>query len=81
MSDNPRIYPSPNDPAIPHMPMVFEEEDITVEYKHVKRNLQTRKPLSEEELNKLGAERWDLVTVFPYQFVLHYYFKRLRPDE
>lgn len=77
MSDDPRIYPSPNDPATPHTPMVFEKEDITVEYKHVKRNLQKKKPLSEGELNKLGEEQWDLVTVFPYQSVLHYYFKRL----
>lgn len=33
--------------------------------------------LDAEELNKLGAESWDLVAVVsPAHFVFHYFFKR-----
>lgn len=77
MSDN-QIYPGPSDPASPHTPVVYEEENITVEYKHIERDLQKKKPLSENELNKLGNENWELVAVFSHQSVVHYYLKRLK---
>lgn len=81
MSNDPKIYPSPSDPATPHTPVVYEEENLLLEYKHLKRDLKEEKPYSEIELNKLGSESWELVSVFTHQSVAHYYFKRLKPEE
>ncbi len=35
-------------------------------------------PLSESELNALGAEHWELVGVVPATARIHFYFKRER---
>jgi hypothetical protein len=34
-------------------------------------------PLSEAELNALGAEHWELTGVMPMGEMVHYYFKRV----
>lgn len=78
MNDNPKIFPNPSDPASPHTPVIYEEDNFTVEYKHVERNLQKEKLLPEEELNKFGEENWELVTVFSHESTAHYYFRRLK---
>jgi len=47
------------------------------EYKEVVRESETG-PLSEAELNDLGAERWELVGIVPAGTKVHFYFKRER---
>jgi hypothetical protein len=48
------------------------------EYKHVRRDIGAEAPLSEAELNALGAEGWELTAVIPTPSVVHFYFKRSR---
>ena len=39
--------------------------------------LMVEETMATEQLNKLGADRWELVAVVsPGHFVLHYFFKR-----
>jgi hypothetical protein len=47
------------------------------EYKDVVREVATGL-FSEEELNALGAERWELTGVVPAGTQVHFYFKRER---
>lgn len=77
MNDYP-IYPSPSDPAEPNIPVVYEKENMTIEYKHLERNLDTKKPLSEKKLNEFGKKNWELVSVLLHQTIAHYYFKRYK---
>jgi hypothetical protein len=47
------------------------------EYRDLRRTLPDPGPLAEAELNALGADRWELVAVYPEPTSLHFYFKRL----
>ena len=47
------------------------------EYKEVIREIPPG-PLSETELNALGADYWELVGIVPVGAQLHFYFKRER---
>jgi hypothetical protein len=55
-------------------PMVFVPPKW--EYKHLLRQVTNEPPLSEEELDKLGAEGWELAAVFTGPASVHFYFKR-----
>jgi hypothetical protein len=46
-------------------------------YKLLTRNLSKEEAPSEEELNKLGKEAWELAGVFTDNPFVHFYFKRL----
>lgn len=56
-------------------PMVFVQP--VWEYKELLRALPDPGPLSETELNDLGARGWELVTVYAEPASLRFYFKRL----
>lgn len=80
--------PYPPQPAIPqhpgtepglpdvhvNPPMVYVEP--TFEYKQLSREL-AKGPIAEEELNALGREGWELVSVLSDGRTAHFYFKRL----
>jgi hypothetical protein len=60
----------------PRLPMVYVEEPYRWQYKHVARRLEKEEPPTEEELNKLGEQGWELSGIFANQSVVHFYFKR-----
>lgn len=55
-------------------PMVFVPP--TWEYKHVVRRVPDESLLHEAELNALGADGWELVSVSTEPTAVHFYFKR-----
>ncbi|UCG50532.1 MAG: DUF4177 domain-containing protein [Candidatus Latescibacterota bacterium] len=58
------------------LPTIFVSEYVAWEYKHVARDLANGKVPTEEELNSLGREGWELVGVVREQDTVHLYFKR-----
>jgi hypothetical protein len=56
-------------------PMVYVEP--VWEYKHLARRLTQENPPSDAELNRLGAEGWELVGIVSDSQAVHFYFKRL----
>jgi hypothetical protein len=47
------------------------------EYRDLRRTLPAPGPLTETELNSLGAEGWELIAIVTEPPSLHFYFKRL----
>jgi hypothetical protein len=48
------------------------------EYELFTRNLSKEEAPSEEELNKLGKEAWELAGLFTDSRFVHFYFKRMK---
>ena len=61
-----------------HPPMVYVYEPQTWEYKTVIRNASQEQLLSEQELNRLGGEGWELAGVASQPERVIFYFKRPR---
>jgi hypothetical protein len=57
-------------------PMIYVTNVLGWEYKQVVRDLSKETPLNEEELNKFGAEGWELGGILSQGNQAHYYFKR-----
>jgi hypothetical protein len=67
--------PAPQAPA--PMVMVYVKEPIQWEYKQIIRDLQAgEKAPTEEELNQLGQDGWELTSAFSRFTQLFFYFKR-----
>jgi hypothetical protein len=69
----------PHEPKHPepiYPPMIYVKESLKWEYKQITRNLKIESPLSEEELNALGAEGWEMTGVAQQPPLAYYYFKR-----
>ena len=62
----------------PPMPMVYVREAAVWQYKLLTRNLSKEEAPSEDELNTLGKEAWELAGVFTDSPFVHFYFKRLK---
>ncbi len=58
--------------------MVYVSEKIVWEYKHLIRHLSENGAPTEEELNSLGKDGWELAGVFQEKETVHFYFKRPR---
>jgi len=71
----PPFEPRESKPIRP--PMVYVREPLKWEYKQVIRDLENEKAPDEEELNKLGAEGWELTSIVQYLHTVYFYFKRL----
>jgi hypothetical protein len=69
-------FPSQSSPA--PIPMVYAKDLTVWEYKVLNRNLSKDEAPSEEELNKLGKEGWELAGVFSDSPFVHFYFKRIK---
>ena len=59
------------------IPIVYERQELVWEYKQVIRNMAKEQALTEEELNRLGEEGWELAGVFNDSLLAYFYFKRL----
>jgi len=74
---NPKFdFPRPSGTP-PVTPMVYVKDRIVWEYKVVSRNVSKQDMPSEEELNKLGKEGWELTGMFSDNPFVYLYFKRL----
>jgi hypothetical protein len=60
-----------------HLPRVYVSEPTTWSYKRVIRNLAKENALDEEELNRLGAEGWELTGILSDSPFVYFYLKRL----
>jgi hypothetical protein len=58
-------------------PIVYVKEKPVWEYKQLVRNLAQEKTPTEDELNALGADGWELVGIFTATPFVYFYFKRL----
>ena len=69
----------PEQPAVTPLPSmtVFVKDTPVWEYKQVARDLSSEKALSEDELNALGAEGWELAGILSAAPLTYFYFKRL----
>jgi hypothetical protein len=67
--------PTPRDPA---PPMVYVYESLQWEYRRIARNPRDHGPPSEQELNALGAEGWELAGIANLPGEIYFYFKRPR---
>lgn len=76
----PPPFPFPAPDATPRAPLVPPTVYVTPawEYRHLSRDMSTDGPLTEDELNALGAEGWELTATLPAGTVIHFYFKRAR---
>jgi len=70
-------FPAQSGPA-PLTPIVYVKDKTVWEYKLLTRNLSKEEAPSEEELNKIGKEGWELAGVFNDPPFVYFYFKRLK---
>ena len=75
---NPRFTFPPRSVPAPVTPMVYVTDKTVWEYKLLSRNLAKEEAPNEEELNKLGKERWELAGLFSDSPFVNFYFKRLK---
>ena len=68
--------PTEDLPEPPPTPVVYESVKYQWKYKHIRRFLDQEPPLDEAELNELGKEGWELITIFTSHRITHYYFKQ-----
>ena len=67
----------PTPPSSPPItPIVYVHEKTVWQNKVLSR--ESGQALSEEELNGLGKEGWELATALPQGNAVHFYFKRLK---
>jgi hypothetical protein len=59
-------------------PMLYVYADTTWEYKLFSRDLTHEHLPTEEEMNSLGAEGWELAGVVSQPDKVHFYLKRVR---
>ena len=66
--------PKQSEPVRP--PMIYVKKSLKWEYKQIVRNLESEQPLTENELNTLGEEGWELSGVAQQPPMAYFYFKR-----
>jgi hypothetical protein len=71
----PPFEPKQSEPVRPHM--VYVEKEPKWEYRQIVRNLEKESLPDEAELNKLGAEGWEMSGVAQQPPLAYFYFKRL----
>jgi len=59
-------------------PMVYVTEKTVWEYKQILRNLAKDNIPTEEELNRLGKDGWELVSTVNYSEFVYLFFKRIK---
>lgn len=70
-------FPSQTDVPLMPAPMIYVKESITWEYKRVTCDLKKDPALTEDDLNALGQNGWEMTGAFVDAKVAYYYFKRM----
>ena len=70
--------PKPREPQGAHVEPPWVPVQPRWEYKELTRDLDTQGLPTEDELDRLGAEHWELVGVLRAGRSVHFYFKRER---
>lgn len=70
-------FPNQTPSGLIQPPIVYVKEELFWEYKQLIRNLAKEKAPTEDELNTLGADGWELAGVFTDSPFVYFYFKRL----
>jgi len=73
-----RINFPPRSGPPPATPIVYVRDKLVWEYKLLSRNLAKEEAPSEEELNALGKEGWELAASLMQGGIACFYFKRLK---
>lgn len=77
----PMLPPLPEQPEVPSIPipspMVYVSQSTAWEYKCLSRDLKKESTLTEDELNTLGRDGWEMSGAIVDSKVAYYYFKRL----
>jgi hypothetical protein len=73
---NRTIFPPHQQESI-RAPMIYIKERTKWEYKEIVRDLKKEQPLSEEELNALGKDGWEMSCITTHSNKSYFYFKRL----
>ncbi len=69
-------FPDPQPGGYLPLPQVPLREDSIWEYRQVVRNLAKEAAPTEQELNALGADGWELAAVFTDSPFVYFYLKR-----
>ena len=72
----PPMQPPANVPA--PSPMIYISQGPAWEYKQIVRDLSAEKLPTDAELNALGRDGWELVTVISRESGVYFYFKRTK---
>jgi hypothetical protein len=59
-------------------PMVYVHEKTIWRYKLVIRNLSTEQAITEDELNNIGKDGWELTGIVTNDPLIYFYFKKLK---
>jgi hypothetical protein len=57
-------------------PMIYVKKKLVWEYQEIVRDAENGSLLTVEELNKLGADGWEMTGTIEHSPLVHYYFKR-----
>jgi hypothetical protein len=71
-----RSTPPPGPSRLP-IPMVTVRDEPKWEYRRILRNLRHEEAPTEDELNAMGADGWELTGIFSDSPFLYLYFKRM----
>ena len=73
----PRAPAGEDQPERPPQPLIYLPQKSGWRYKTVVRNRSVAELLTDQELNQLGEEGWELVGLLPLDHAVYFYFKQI----
>jgi hypothetical protein len=72
-------FPDQSAPRASVPPMVYVADKTVWQYKQITRDLSQDGMPAEDDLNQLGKDGWELVSILNHAGSLFLYFKRMKP--